>query len=572
MSETVVVGRQLPWRARIGFITGHVFNDLCASMWFSYLVLYFNYVLQFSHPMSGAIMLVGQVADAIATPFAGRESDKSGELCGRYGKRKGWHLAGTAFVALSFPFIFVECLPCGSPEQYVTSDLARFLYYAPLVVIFQFGWASVQISHLCFIPELTSCANERTWLNSGRVAMTVLSNIAVYIAMWQLLARFVCPTCDIGPNDGFIFRSVALGCVGLGLFFAAVFHLTVKEKRVSQGAPRAADDARTKTVSESLSQESVHPLMTWKDWFMEPQYYQVAGLYMLTRLIYNVSQVFLPLYVNKTLKLEKIHIALVPLTVFVSGFLTTAITKPLCQIIGRKFTYLAGLVFVAGSCGFLLWPDIGLKVYGSVILLGIGSSTILVASLSITADLIGKNTECSGFVFGSMSFCDKLSNGIAVQLIELFVPENMEECELCKFFYQTILVYVVGGFVVCAFITILILLPQTIGKRRNLSVLSSSTESDDPSRPLIPPTNPASFGEISYGTIDETPPGPSAPSMVSAPGTHFGPSSTSMRAPTPIEEAIHAAYTEHPVVGSLGSRGSAAPRLTSLQTTTKYKV
>lgn len=52
-----------------------------------------------------------------------------------------------------------------------------------------------------------------------------------YVLNIQLLARFVCPTCDIGPNDGFVFRSVALGCVGLGLFFATVFHLTVKEKR-----------------------------------------------------------------------------------------------------------------------------------------------------------------------------------------------------------------------------------------------------------------------------------------------------------------------------------------------------
>ena len=34
-------------------------------------------------------MLLGQVADALATPFAGRESDKSADLCGRYGKRKG---------------------------------------------------------------------------------------------------------------------------------------------------------------------------------------------------------------------------------------------------------------------------------------------------------------------------------------------------------------------------------------------------------------------------------------------------------------------------------------------------
>ena len=50
------------------------------------------------------------------------------------------------------------------------------------------------------------------------------------IVCFQLLAQFVCPTCDIGPDDGFVFQSVALGCVGLGLFFAATFHFAVKEK------------------------------------------------------------------------------------------------------------------------------------------------------------------------------------------------------------------------------------------------------------------------------------------------------------------------------------------------------
>ena len=53
LSPGGAVQRPLPWRSRIGFISGHVFNDLCASMWFSYLVLYFNYVLEFSHSMSG---------------------------------------------------------------------------------------------------------------------------------------------------------------------------------------------------------------------------------------------------------------------------------------------------------------------------------------------------------------------------------------------------------------------------------------------------------------------------------------------------------------------------------------
>ena len=77
---------------------------------------------------------------------------------------------------------------------------------------------------------------------------------------------------------------------------------------------------------------------------------------------------------------------------------------------------------MAASCGFLLWPDIGLKVYGSVVLLGIGSSTILVASLSITADLIGKNTECSGFVFGKTftRFCGGVGNNLAKPFVSAF--------------------------------------------------------------------------------------------------------------------------------------------------------
>ena len=52
----------------------------------------------------------------------------------------------------------------------------------------KYFWSFPQNSLWFFfvLTELTSCANERTWLNSGRVAMTVLSNIAVYITMWQV--------------------------------------------------------------------------------------------------------------------------------------------------------------------------------------------------------------------------------------------------------------------------------------------------------------------------------------------------------------------------------------------------
>lgn len=61
----------LSWRTRISFSVGHVLNDLCASMWFTYLLVFFHLVLRFDNSLSGIVLLIGQIADGIATPFVG---------------------------------------------------------------------------------------------------------------------------------------------------------------------------------------------------------------------------------------------------------------------------------------------------------------------------------------------------------------------------------------------------------------------------------------------------------------------------------------------------------------------
>lgn len=61
---------KLSCRTKFGFSLGHFFNDMSGSVWFSYSLLYFK--LYFSNSMAGALILVGQVADALATPFIGK--------------------------------------------------------------------------------------------------------------------------------------------------------------------------------------------------------------------------------------------------------------------------------------------------------------------------------------------------------------------------------------------------------------------------------------------------------------------------------------------------------------------
>lgn len=64
------------------FSVGHIQNDLCASMWFSYMLLYMHKIVTLDNLYAGVMILVGQVADGLATPFVGYESDRTQH--GRY--------------------------------------------------------------------------------------------------------------------------------------------------------------------------------------------------------------------------------------------------------------------------------------------------------------------------------------------------------------------------------------------------------------------------------------------------------------------------------------------------------
>ncbi len=152
---------RLPFLQKIFYGIGHVFNDLCANCWFSYLILYMTKVVSLSNAHAGLVLLIGQVADAIFTPFIGYGCDKTNVKC--YGRRKLWHLIGSICVLLSFPFIFNLCLDC---ENASTAKLVA--YYSGFVVVFQFGWASVQISHLSLIPEIARKISEKIELNAIR--------------------------------------------------------------------------------------------------------------------------------------------------------------------------------------------------------------------------------------------------------------------------------------------------------------------------------------------------------------------------------------------------------------------
>lgn len=114
-----------------------------------------------ARPSAHLLALFAQVADASFTPFIGMALDRTKMRC--YGPRKMWHLVGVVCVACSFSFIFHDCIGCERASPWAVQ-----LYYSCIVVVFQFGWACSQISHLSLIPILTYDKNEQVALNGFR--------------------------------------------------------------------------------------------------------------------------------------------------------------------------------------------------------------------------------------------------------------------------------------------------------------------------------------------------------------------------------------------------------------------
>ena len=75
---------------KLGYGTGHIMNDMAAAMAFTYLMLFFQNVINLDPINSGLIILVGLIADGIGAVIVGILSDKEVKIycCLRFGKRK----------------------------------------------------------------------------------------------------------------------------------------------------------------------------------------------------------------------------------------------------------------------------------------------------------------------------------------------------------------------------------------------------------------------------------------------------------------------------------------------------
>ena len=434
-------GEALSLRTKIGYGAGHVFNDMVTVLLYGYRLVFLKYIIHMTDFDSGLIISSGQIIDGLSTALIGLliDLDNNFYLYDKYGKRKLWHLIGTVFAVISFPFLFLTPIGFGisncsfqsfedsvfqSPEIRISNSsfstectldeklLYSVKYYTVWNGLQNIGWAVIQISHLSIIPQLTTCDKNQLTLNSIRNSATTASFLFV-----QSIACYFFNTGNEVGGQAYeelkaAFRNMVYIIVTFGIFSSYLFHHLVKEKDISshlksdkQNLVRQSSISRSQRLSApfksavlnptSKQPDTIREMKVWQ-WFFEPQLYLIALHYTATRLIIQTSQLYAPFFVNQTLKLPNGYMATVPLVMYSAGLLTSGVTKYLCDIVGLKPSL--GFFSVLGLVG-CLWISFGCKnqayyiyeVFGIAILIGGASSGLLILSTTMIAACIGSN-------------------------------------------------------------------------------------------------------------------------------------------------------------------------------------
>ena len=117
-------GEEIHLKTKIGFGSGHVYNDIVSNAGAGYGLLFFTSVVGISNAHAGMIFMIGNIVDAIAVIAFGflADLDFSCSIYHYYGKFKAWHLMGAFFLTISYPLTFL-------PPLGIENEVRKTVYY-----------------------------------------------------------------------------------------------------------------------------------------------------------------------------------------------------------------------------------------------------------------------------------------------------------------------------------------------------------------------------------------------------------------------------------------------------------
>lgn len=144
---------------------------------------------------------------------------------------------------------------------------------------------------------------------------------------------------------------------------------------------------------------------------------------MLTRLVTNVSQALLAFYVIDDLGMSHSSKALVPAFIYICSFIVSIVLQEMRWTGWRlKSFFTAGAVLwmLSGAGILILQSNMHNYMYILSITIGVANALMTVTGVSMQSVLVGQDLNGCAFVYGSLSFLDKLSCGLALYILESY--------------------------------------------------------------------------------------------------------------------------------------------------------
>ncbi|XP_068642541.1 uncharacterized protein [Aristolochia californica] len=372
---------------------GHMLNDITSACWFTYLLLFLTEI-GLTPRDAATVMLSGQIADAFATIFAG-------ELLDRFGHFKFWHGGGSVLVAISFSSVFGGCLPCKIFRA--QSAALQTIGYCFFAAIFNVGWAATQVSHMSMVNCITLNPTSRIVLASCRNAFSMVANLSLYAIAFTIFSVYS-PRTSIDIENQY--RWIAYVSIFFGCCFVGIFLLGTKEPSWKQHIPFKS-----------------HKRISCIFWFKKVLYYQVALVYMLIRIVANVSQALLTFYVINDLHMSQSSKAVVPAIIYICSFVVSIILQEMKwsgQRLKALFTVGATLWAFSGAGILFLSSDLSSLMYLLSISIGVANALMMVTGVGMQSVLVGEDLHGSAFVYASLSCLDKISCGFVLFVLESY--------------------------------------------------------------------------------------------------------------------------------------------------------
>ncbi|XP_068709763.1 major facilitator superfamily domain-containing protein 12-like isoform X1 [Montipora foliosa] len=211
---------------------GHVINDVTRRLLSSTALVFLMKVVNMSAANSGWIILYTRLIGALVfRPLVGFLCDRVyiPVLSRKLGKRKSWHLIGSAVTVIFVPLLYTTCFVCGDdPRQW-----KMVLYYCTITTFVMFAICCIEIAHLSLVSVVAKDQKEAVKLNAMRTAFMFLTGILCYLVVLGILGQDNHD--QLTSESAMNFTVIALILTSIGLVFVVIFQIGTEESEQPQG-------------------------------------------------------------------------------------------------------------------------------------------------------------------------------------------------------------------------------------------------------------------------------------------------------------------------------------------------